>query len=83
MQFFGFGGAEQLWRLPAVGGLLVVGLAVLLILFPVFFAYFVAVLLIATGLSLLGVAWRMRRSVTYRRIEPQWRVHDEGDKPGA
>ncbi len=83
MQFFGFSGSEHLWRVPAVGGLLVIGLAVLLILFPVFFAYFVAVLLIATGLSLLGLAWRMRRSVTYRPIEPQWRVRDDVDNRGT
>ncbi|MEW6249157.1 MAG: hypothetical protein AB1716_00795 [Planctomycetota bacterium] len=82
MRVFGWHeGAAGLWRLPAVAGLALIALAVLPVLFPKFFSYLFAALLVVAGVVLLNVAWRMRRGVTYHRIDWQWTVRDD-EPPG-
>lgn len=66
-------GVPSLWPLPLLLGLTLIGIGVLIILFPALLAYAVAAMFITTGISLLGVALGMRGSVRYRQINPAWR----------
>jgi len=78
---FNWSGEAQgsLWLAPGLLGVILIGLGVLLYVMPELLAYFVAGLFVVAGCGLIGTAWRMRRRVTYQRIDRQWRVHDSPD----
>ncbi len=68
--------APGIWLMPASLGVLLILLGVLLYVRPELLAYFVAAIFILCGAGLLGVAWKLRAGVSYRRIDEDWR--DEG-----
>jgi uncharacterized membrane protein HdeD (DUF308 family) len=73
-----------LWRGQPVGaaiptamlGVILIGLGLLLYAMPKLLAYFIAGLFILAGCGMLLSAWRMRRTVSYRRVDAStWRAH--------
>jgi uncharacterized membrane protein HdeD (DUF308 family) len=63
-------GGDGLWLAPAALGMLLVLIGVMLLVWPALLSYVVACLFIGLGLSAAGAAWRMRRRVSYHRIDP-------------
>jgi Flp pilus assembly protein TadB len=61
---------------PALLGGLLILIGVLLYVWPQLLSFVVATVFVAAGCSLLFSAWRLRRDVTYQRIEPTWRAED-------
>lgn len=57
------------WLGPAAAGGLLIVVGIMLFVFPRLLQYFVASVFVLAGVGLLGFAWRMRRQVTYRRID--------------
>jgi hypothetical protein len=72
---------QRLWVTPVGLGVLLVLMGVLIFNKPELFAYFVAGLFVLAGCVLVGVGWNMRRRITYRRIDEDWRSQDEHDTP--
>ncbi|MCK4341901.1 MAG: DUF308 domain-containing protein [Phycisphaerae bacterium] len=64
------------WLGPALLGVLLIVIGVLLYVWPQLLAYVVAGIFILTGGGLLATAWRMRRRVTYQRFDNRWEAHD-------
>ncbi len=84
MAIFGWSGdLGGIWVAPAMLGLLLILMGLLLFIFPRLLAYFVAAVFFSAGLALLGSAWRMRQSVRYQRVRGAWRVSDEGSEDGG
>ncbi len=54
-------GFELLWKLQMTVGVLLLLFGVLIVIFPNIVAYLVAAAIIATGLGLVGSAWRLRQ----------------------
>lgn len=54
-------GFELLWKLQMTVGVLLLLFGVLIVIFPDIVAYLVAAAIIATGLGLVGSAWRLRQ----------------------
>ena len=52
---------ELLWKLQMTVGVLLLLFGVLIVIFPDIVAYLVAAAIIATGLGLVGSAWRLRQ----------------------
>ena len=77
MRLFWSGGNHGFWLGPALLGVLLILIGGLLYVMPQLLAYVVAGIFILTGCGLLGTAWRMRRRVTYQRMDPTWQVRDE------
>jgi len=67
------------WLAPAALGMLLILLGGLLYAKPELLAYFVAAIFILAGCTLLLTAWRMRRRVSYRRVDRQWQAHEPPD----
>jgi uncharacterized membrane protein HdeD (DUF308 family) len=76
-------GQSGLWLGPALLGLVLIALGVLLYAMPQLLSYFIAGLFILGGCGLIGSAWRMRRRVTYRPIDQEWHVRQPPDDPGG
>lgn len=57
------------WLAPASFGLLLIVFGVLILIVEWLLRFIVAGILILAGFSLLGLAWRLRGRVTYRRID--------------
>lgn len=70
---------DGLWLAPALLGVLLTALGVLLFVLPRLLEYFVAGVFILVGCGLVGSAWRMRRRVTYRPINREWEVREPRD----
>lgn len=82
MQWYGStGGRGGLWVGPALLGVLLILIGILLYAMPALLAYVVAGVFVLVGCGLLGTAWRMRRQVTYHGVDRQWHVEDDG--PGG
>lgn len=75
-------GQGPLWVLPALLGVALIGLGLLLFVWPELVAYFIAAVFIVAGMSVLGMAWRMRQQVTFQRIDRQWQVREDDGAPG-
>ena len=74
----GIGGV--FWLGPALLGVLLIVVGILIIIVPDLLRYAVAGLLMFAGMTLLGMGWRMRRQVTYRRVDTEhWRVTNPFD----
>ncbi len=58
-----------MWVAPALAGSLLVLFGVLIFLKPELLAYLVATAFVVAGLGILAVAWRLKRTVVYRRVE--------------
>lgn len=69
--------AEGYWLTPAAAGVVLILIGVLICAEPRLLAYFVAALFLLAGATLLSVAWRMRRRVTYRRLDDAWEDDDQ------
>ncbi len=54
-------GFELLWKLQMAVGLLLLIFGALIVVFPQILAYLVAAAILATGLGLVGSAWRLRQ----------------------
>ncbi len=67
--FWTGGGPGGFWFGPALLGVLLILLGILLYIVPQLLAYVVAGIFIISGSGLLATAWRMRQQITYRRIE--------------
>lgn len=72
--------AGSLWWGPAMFGLILLGIGVLIFAMPELLAYVVASVFVVAGVSVLSAAWRMRRQVTYQRIH-QWQVREDDGGP--
>jgi energy-coupling factor transporter transmembrane protein EcfT len=59
------------WLAPAIFGCLFMLLGILIFVVPNLLEYIVAGILIAIGVTLLGLAWQTRPRVTYRRIDEE------------
>ena len=59
------------WLAPAIFGCLFILLGLLIFYNPALLAYIVAGILMAIGVTLLGLAWQTRPRVTYRRIDEE------------
>jgi hypothetical protein len=68
-----------LWLAPALLGALLIALGVLLYVMPRLLEYFIAGIFVLAGCALIGSAWRMRRRVSYRQINPEWQVREPPD----
>ncbi len=73
-------GPLGVWRAPALLGLVLIGLGILLFIFPQVFAFAAGTLLLIGGVWLLGLAWRLRTRVSYRPVEEQWRIRQNDDE---
>lgn len=62
-------GTTGVWIPPAMLGLMLVLVGVLIIVMPQLLAYFVATAFIMAGVGMLGIAMQMRTRVTFRRID--------------
>ncbi len=74
-------GSGPFWLGPAFLGLVLILISVLLWFMPDLLAYVVASLFFLAGCGLLGVAWRMRRRVTYQRIDRPGEAHEAPEGP--
>ena len=63
------GGFQQFWMTPILAGVGLILLGIILFKNPRLLAYFVAALFVVAGASLIAVGWRLRRRVTYRRLD--------------
>jgi uncharacterized membrane protein HdeD (DUF308 family) len=72
--FWSYDEWRSFWLGPALLGVVLIALGVVLYLHPLLLAYFVAGMFILGGCALVGVAWRIRWRVSYRRLDRQWRV---------
>jgi len=68
---------------PAALGVVLILLGLLLYTHPQLLAYFVAGMFVLAGCGLLGVAWRTRRQVQYRRMDVTGSAESPADKPPA
>lgn len=59
----------NLWLAPAMAGVLLILLGVLIVIEPRILAMIVASVFIAGGLSMLAAAWAMRPRTLYRRLD--------------
>ena len=73
---------RSFWLAPALLGLLLIALGVVLYLNPLLLAYFIAGLFVLAGCALLGVAWRIRRRVSYHRLDRVWQVGEHEPPDG-
>lgn len=62
----GFG---TIWLTPALAGVALILIGLLIIKYPVLLEYFVGGMFMLAGGALLSIALRMRRRVTYRRMD--------------
>jgi len=69
--------AKGYWIVPAVVGLMLILIGVLIYVEPRLLAYFVAALFMLAGTVLLSIAWKMRARIRYRRIDQAWDREDE------
>ncbi len=72
------------WLGPFLLGLFLIAIGTLIFVFPRLLEYAVATLFIMSGVSLLGVAWNWRGSVSYQRVDERWanvEAHDPPDPP--
>ena len=67
------------WLTPAVVGVLLILIGVLIYREPKLLAYFVAAMFVLAGTALVAVAWKMRRRITYRRIDEAGRNEHPDD----
>lgn len=67
-----------IWLAPVALGFVLIGIGLMLFVWPELLAFVVAAVFVTGGLSLLGTGWRMRQRVTYQRLDPTWQVKDEG-----
>lgn len=65
---FSNSGGSGFWTGPAALGVMLVLIGVLLLIWPALLQILVATVFLVVGASLLGMAWSMRRRVTYRRM---------------
>lgn len=72
---------SALWWAPAMLGLMLFGIGALLFILPELLSYVVASVFVVAGISMISAAWRMRRQVTYRRVDRQWQVRDDNGGP--
>lgn len=76
-QQWNVGNIAGAWLAPAFLGVLLILFGLLIFAFPDLLQYLVAAVLVFAGCSLLGLAWRMRGRVTYRRMD------ERGPGPGG
>lgn len=62
-----FGPGEFLWRFELLCGVLLVVSGILIAAFPEILVALISTLIILAGLTLIGSAWRIRRSFRVRR----------------
>jgi protein-S-isoprenylcysteine O-methyltransferase Ste14 len=60
---------QGFWLAPAIFGLALILLGVLIYVVPELLAYIVAGIFIVVGMTLVGLAWQTRARVSYRRID--------------
>ncbi len=60
---------QGFWLTPAIFGVALILLGILIYYKPNLLAYVVAVVFVAVGMTLLGLAWQTRARVSYRRID--------------
>lgn len=65
-----------LWMLPATLGLMLIGIGLIIFVWPEVLAFVVASFFVVAGVSVMGSAWRLRGRVRYRRFDGSW---SEGD----
>jgi len=65
------GAAEGFWLGPAIFGVLLILLGLLVFAVPNLLEYIVAGIFVVTGMTLLGVAWQTRARVSYHRIDEE------------
>jgi len=68
---------QSFWLGPVFLGAVLILVGILLYRYPELLAYVVAAAFVFAGISLIGVGWRMRGSVHYRRIDQHWEGPDE------
>ena len=73
----GNGLPKHFWLTPALSGVTLILLGVLIFKVPKLLEYVIATMFIIAGGSLLGVAWRLRSRVRYRRLNEHWRADDD------
>ncbi|MFH1748004.1 MAG: hypothetical protein ABIG44_13295 [Planctomycetota bacterium] len=73
--------SQGFWLTPAVLGTLLIVIGILIYVEPRLLAYFVGGIFMLAGVVLLSIAWRMRRRVTYRRIDEARPHKDDRDNP--
>lgn len=79
MRVFWSGDAlPRFWLAPALLGLILIVLGVLIFRFPILVQYFVAAVFVMTGIGLLGTALQMRTRVSIRRVD-----HTEDQLPSS
>ena len=62
---------QGFWLTPAIFGVALILLGVLIYVVPELLAYIVAGFFIVVGTTLVGVAWQTRTRVSYRRIDEE------------
>jgi hypothetical protein len=60
------------WLAPAALGGVLIGVGILIYVYPQILAYAVAGLFVLAGFGLLGLAFSVRRRVTIRRVDAAW-----------
>ncbi len=82
---FANGNLRQFWLAPALLGVVLIALGILLLAKPELVAYIMAYLgaaiLIIAGVSLITTAWRLRSNISYHRVDEHWRVEDSHRQP--
>ena len=82
MSLYGLPGNEGgFWLAPVLVGVLLILIGVLLFVWPKLLSFVLASVFVVAGCGVIGAAWRMRRHVSYQRIERQWQVHDQEPPP--
>lgn len=71
------------WIAPALLGLCLILIGLLLFVWPELLAFVVAAVFVSAGVGVLGFAWRVRRQVTWQRTSQswQWEVYDDVPPP--
>lgn len=80
MMWWGSGG-ERFWAGPAVLGVILILLGLLLYANPDLLAYIVAGVFVIAGIGLLTTAWQMRQRTTYRRMDEHGPGRPPWDEP--
>jgi len=76
---FSHDGPGHIWMAPMTLGVLLIALGVLLWAMPRLLEFVVAGIFVLAGCGLIGAGWRMRRQVSYRRMDSPWQIHEPPD----
>jgi hypothetical protein len=68
-RLYGHLGGGGLWFIPICAGAVLILFGVLILIVPNLLEYVVAGALLLAGFSLLGVGWRGRTRVSFRRLD--------------